>query len=280
VLFELKMTLSQKTDTSSVDLNLGQAAAQFLLKLASEDRLKAQQEIYKFVRWYGEERRISDLTIPEVANYTDQITSSTTEVAEKLAIVKRFLTYSHKQKLTTTNLASHLKPKKTPPKSTTHLRRHRRRTVSLTEQGYASLQAELASLKNERPRIVEELKKAAADKDFRENAPLDAARERQAYVEGRIKELEATIKTAAVMTEEQTAITEAFIGDTVVLIETASGEETHYTLVDTREADPTQGKISVESPMGQALLGKTKGEKVEVKAPAGILNYTIKDIRH
>lgn len=274
------MTLSQKTDTTPVDPTLGQAAAQFLLKLAPGDRPKAQQEIYKFVRWYGEERRLSELTIPEVANYTDQITSSTTEVAEKLAVVKSFLIYSHKQKLTITNLAVHLKPKKTPPKPTTHLRRHRRRTVSLTERGYANLQTELAALKDERPRIVEELKKAAADKDFRENAPLDAVREHQAYVEGRIRELEAMIKTATVMSEEQTTSLEAMIGDTVVLVETASGEEAHYTLVDTREANPIEGKISSASPMGQALLGKTKGEKIEVKAPAGILNYTIKDIRH
>ena len=87
------MTLPHKTNAASVDPTLGQAAAQFLLTLAPEDRSKAQQEIYKFVRWYGEERRLGELTIPEVANYADQITSSTTGVAEKLAVVKSFVLY-------------------------------------------------------------------------------------------------------------------------------------------------------------------------------------------
>ena len=274
------MTLQDKSDTPPINPNLGQAAAQFLLELPPTDRPKAQQEIYKFVRWYGEERRLSKLAIPEVANYAEQITSSTTEVTEKLAVVKNFLTYCYKKKLIKTNMAVHLKSKKTPPKPTHHPRRHHRRTVSLTDQGYANLQAELAALMDERPRIAEELKKAAADKDFRENAPLEAAREHQAYVEGRIRELEAILKTATVMDDNQPASREITIGDTIVLLETISGEEVTYTLVDIREANPDAGKISVVSPVGQAVLGRRKGDKVAVKAPACIISYEIKDIKH
>lgn len=166
------MTLQDKSDTAPINPNLGQAATQFLLELTPTDRPKAQQEIYKFVRWYGEERRLGELTITEVATYAEQITSSTTEATEKLAVVKNYLTYCYKKKLIKTNLAVHLKSKKTPPKPTHHTRRHHHRTASLTSHGYADLQAEIAALMDERPRIAEELKKAAADKDFRENAPL------------------------------------------------------------------------------------------------------------
>jgi transcription elongation factor GreA len=274
------MTLHGNNDAVPPNLTLGQAAAQFLLELPPADRHKAQQEIYKFVRWYGEKRRLSELTIPEVANYAEQITSSTTEVAEKLAVVKNFITYCYKKKLIKNNLAVHLKSKKAPPKSFHHSRRHHRRTVSLTDQGYANLQAELAALIDERPHIAEELKKAAADKDFRENAPLEAAREHQAHVEGRIRELEATLKAATIMDDKQTTSHEITIGDTVVLLETISREEVTYTLVDIREADPDAGKISVVSPVGQAVLGLRKGNKVVVKAPACIINYEIKDIKH
>jgi transcription elongation factor GreA len=272
------MASKNTPDSALSDYSLGEAATQFLLTLSSDERLKAQQEVYKFVRWYGEKRPLIGLTIPEVANYAEQITSSTTEVAEKLGIIKTFLTYTHKQGMTRKNLAVHLKSKKTPPKSTLKRRSHRK--VLLTNQGFTDLQVELNSLKNERPGIAEELKRAAADKDFRENAPLEAAREHQGQIEARIKQLETTLKMASLVDEQQAGSREISFGDTVVLQDIASGEQVRYTLVDVSEANAMEGKISVVSPMGQALLGHVKGQNVEVKAPAGILHYRIEEIQH
>ncbi|MCX6009474.1 MAG: transcription elongation factor GreA [Chloroflexi bacterium] len=274
------MALKNAPDSAPSNYSLGQIATQFLLTLPSEERLRAQQEVYKFVRWYGEKRPLVGLTIPEVANYAEQITSSTTEVVKKLGIIKTFLAYAHKQGLTRTNLAVYLKSKKTPPKSASLLKRRSHRKVLLTSQGYADLKAELTTLKNARPRIAEELQKAASDKDFRENAPLEAAREYQGQVEARIRKLESALKMATLVDEQQTRGREITFGDTVVLRDLASGEQASYTLVDASEANPIEGKISVASPMGQALLGQTKGQNVEVKAPAGILHYRIEDIQH
>lgn len=259
---------------------LGRVAAQFLLTLSSDERLKSQQEIYRFVRWYGEGRRIGELSIPEVANYAEQITSSTTEIAEKLAIVKAFLVYSHKQGLTKTNLSVHLKPKKTPLKLNTRPVRLKHKETALTAKGRTDLEAKLAALKSERPRMAEELQKAAADKDFRENAPLEAARERQGQLEARIRELEATLKAAKDMEEKQATDYTITIGNSVLLRELSSGKEVKYTLVNAREANPIEGKISTASPVGQALLGRSRGEKIEVKVPAGAITYEIKDILH
>jgi transcription elongation factor GreA len=273
------MASKNTPDSALSDYSLGEAATQFLLTLSSDERLKAQQEVYKFVRWYGEKRPLIGLTIPEVANYAEQITSSTTEVAEKLGIIKNFLTYIHKQGMTRKNLAVHLKSKKTPPKSTS-IKRRSHRKVLLTNQGYTDLQAELDSLKKERPRIAEELKKAASDKDFRENAPLEAAREHQGQIEARIRQLESTLKMASLVDEQQAGSREISFGDTAVLRDIASGEQVRYTLVDISEANAMEGKISVASPMGQALLGHVKGQNVEVKAPAGILHYKIEEIHH
>jgi transcription elongation factor GreA len=274
------MASKNAPDSAPSNYSLGQVATQFILTLPSEERLRAQQEVYKFVRWYGEKRPLIGLTIPEVANYAEQITFSTTEVVEKLGIIKTFLAYAHKQGLTRTNLAVHLKSKKTPPKSASLLKRRSHRKVLLTSQGYADLKAELTTLKNERPRIVEELQKAASDKDFRENAPLEAAREYQGQLEARIRKLESTLKMAILVDEQQADGREITFGDTVVLRDLASGEQASYTLVDASEANPIEGKISVASPMGQALLGQMKGQNVEVKAPAGILHYQIEDIQH
>jgi transcription elongation factor GreA len=274
--------MSSKNAADSVPPNysLGQIATQFILTLPSEERLKAQQEVYKFVRWYGEKRPLAGLTIPEVANYAEQITSSTTEVAEKLGVIKTFLAYAHKQGLTRANLAVHLKSKKTPPKSASILKRHSQRKLLLTSQGYADLKTQLTTLKNARPHIAEELQKAASDKDFRENAPLEAAREHQGQVEARIRKLESTLKMATLVDEQQTSSREITFGDTVLLRDLVSGEQASYTLVDASEANPIECKISVASPMGQALLGQMKGQNIEVKAPAGILHYRIEDIKH
>jgi site-specific recombinase XerD len=129
------MALKKAPQSAQSDINLGQAATQFLLTLSSEERLKAQQEVYKFVRWYGEKRPLIVLTIPEVANYAEQITSSTTEVAEKLGIIKNFLAYTHKRGITKKNLAVYLKSKKTPPKSASSMKRLSHRKVLLTNQG-------------------------------------------------------------------------------------------------------------------------------------------------
>lgn len=274
------MASKKAPQSAQSDINLGQAATQFLLTLSSEERLKAQQEVYKFVRWYGEKRPLIVLTIPEVANYAEQITSSTTEVAEKLGIIKNFLAYTHKRGMTKKNLAVYLKSKKIPPKSTSSMKRLSHRKVLLTNQGYTDLQAELESLKKERPRIAEEIKKAASDKDFRENAPLEAAREHQGQIEGRIKQLETTLKVASIVDGQQVESREINFGDTVVLRDIASEEQVRYTLVDISEANALEGKISVASPMGKALLGRVRGENIEVKAPVGILHYVIEEIHH
>ena len=273
--------IPQSTPSSApANSSLGQVATQFVLRLPSEERLKAQQEVYKFVRWYGEERQLDELTVPEVANYAEQVTSSTTEVAEKLGIIKAFLAYGHKQGLTKKNLAVYIKIKKSSSKSLARSRGHSPGEVVLTPQGYADLEAEFAALISERPHIAEELRKAAADKDFRENAPLEATREYQGQLEARIRELESTLKAAKVMGKKEETSRRIAVGDTVVLRDLVAGEKADYTLVDRREADPTKGKISVASPMGQALLGRQGGDEVEVRAPAGILHYQIEAIRH
>ncbi|MBM3172786.1 MAG: transcription elongation factor GreA [Chloroflexi bacterium] len=274
------MAIKDLPAPSEASSNLGQVAAQFLLTLSPDERLKSQQEIYRFVRWYGEGRRIGELSIPEVANYAEQITSSTTEIAEKLAIVKAFLIYSYKQGLTKTNLSLHLKPKRPTPKLHARPSRLKHKEAILTAKGRADLEAELTALKSERPIIAEELQKAAADKDFRENAPLEAARERQGQLEARIRELEGILKAARDMEEKQTSGHQVNMGDTVLLRELTSSEEVKYTLVDAREANPIDGKISTASPVGQALLGRNKGDTIDVRVPAGVITYEIKDILH
>ncbi len=122
------------------------------------------------------------------------------------------------------------------------------------------------------------MRRAAADKDFRENAPLEAAREEHGQIEGRIRELEGTLKSAIVIDEKEKVTPKVSIGDSIILRDLASGEVLSYMLVSPREVDPTKGKISSLSPIGRAIIGQSQGEIVEVTVPAGKLRYQIKQI--
>ena len=268
------------TNSDSQNLNLGEAASRFLAKLSPAEREASQQEVYKFVRWYGWERPFAGLTAPEVANYAERLSLSDTDYSKKLELIRGFLTYAKKEGWSKTNLATHLKAKKGKSESPSSAKRGLPETISLTRQGYAELEAELAVLKNKRPQIIEEMRRAAADKDFRENAPLAAAREQRGHLEGRIRELEETLKAAVIIDGKQESTLKTGIGDSLTLSDLTSGEELRYIIVNPREVDPTQNKISSASPMGKALIGQGEGKIVEVAVPAGKLRYQIKRIEH
>ncbi len=256
---------------------LGEAAALYLAKIPAKDRDTSQPEVYKFARWYGWESPFSRLAPPAVASYAEQLSTSDTDYARKLELVRAFLAYAKKAGWSKTNLSTHLKTRKakTTPQIASRVTRE---TASLTRQKYDELTAELENLKQRSRELVGEIQRAAADKDFRENAPLAAAREERGHVEGRIKELEETLKSATIIDEKKEPTVKSGVGDSIILNDLASGEELCYMIVDPREVDPLKGKISIASPLGKALLGRKNGDTVEINAPAGKLRYQIKRI--
>lgn len=260
--------------------SLGEAASRFLAKLSPGERETSQPEVYKFVRWYGGERPLASLTAPEIANYAERLSLSDTDYSKKLELIRAFLAHARKAGWSKTTLATHLKAKKAKAGSPPSARQNFPENIPLTEPGYAELEAKLANLKVKRPQLVEEIRRAAADKDFRENAPLATAREQLGHLEGRIKELEETLKAASIIIAKQEPSLKANIGDILTLLDLASGEEFRYTLVTPREVDPRQGKISNASPLGQSLISRGEGEIVEVSVPAGKLRYQVKRIEH
>ncbi len=145
----------------------------------------------------------------------------------------------------------------------------------LTADGIAALKDELHQLlTNKRGEIAERLKEAKADGDLSENAMYDAARDEQSFVEGRIAEIEHILKHAVVITHKT--------GGGVALgskvhVEVEEGEQ-QYVIVGSTEANPDEGKISDESPIGKALLGKKPGDEVEVEVPSGKIVYRIKRV--
>ncbi len=148
--------------------------------------------------------------------------------------------------------------------------------VYLTREGLQKLQDEYDQLVNfRRKEVAEKLQKARELGDITENAAYDAARDEQAFVEGRIEELEAILKKVEVVEEEKAGVVS--VGSRVRVH--LDGNEQEFQIVGAPEADPAAGKISHESPLGRALLGKKVGEKVEIDAPAGKLTYHVLEIK-
>jgi transcription elongation factor GreA len=150
----------------------------------------------------------------------------------------------------------------------------------LTPEGHAALLAELEALKAQRPKIAEQLRLARADKDFRENAPLDAARDAQGHLEARIREVESILHKAVIIDGGGAGSQQATVqlGTTVLVRDLDAGKESQYTLVNPSEASPREGKLSAASPVGRALLDKTVGEEVEVQVPAGTMRLRVERI--
>ncbi len=155
------------------------------------------------------------------------------------------------------------------------------RTI-LTRTGAEKLRAELKRLKSEeRPRIVAAIAEARAHGDLSENAEYHAAREQQAFTEGRIKELESKLSGAEVIDPKKLAVPgKVVFGATVELYDTSNDEEVTYQIVGDLEADLAQGQISLSSPIARALIGKEEGDEVEVAAPSGARSYEILSVRY
>jgi len=266
-------------NSTSQNPTLGEAASTFLASLTAEEGEKSQQAVYWFVRWYGAKRPLAQLTAHEVENYAEHLSSAEANYSKNLEQLKAFLAYAKKKGWSQTNLAASIKPKKTKTRLT-HRARQQPQSTPLTRQGYTELEAEIEKLKKRRLEVIEDMRRAAADKDFRENAPLDAAREERGHIEGRIRELEETLKSATIIDEKQRSGPKASVGDSIILVDPLSGEELHYTIVSPREVDPTKGRISSNSPIGKAIIGCVQGETVEITAPLGKLCYQIKKIEH
>ncbi|MFC1921253.1 transcription elongation factor GreA [Chloroflexota bacterium] len=260
--------------------NLGEGASAYIAGLSPEKRGASQKEVYSFIRWFGRERDFSGLTAAEIDIYAERLSRSDTDYTTKLGLVRGFLMHAKKKGWSKTNLATHLKARKGKTGRRSSSEPTANETISLTQEGYDKLVDEIAALKDARIEVIEETRKAAADKDFRENAPLHAARERRGQIEGRLMELEATFKAAVVIDKTKKTGPKVALGNSVVLRDSDSKAESRYTLVSSNEVDPVNGKISTASPIGKAIIDKLQGDKVEISTPAGKLHYEIKLIEH
>ncbi|OLB03964.1 MAG: transcription elongation factor GreA [Nitrospirae bacterium 13_2_20CM_2_62_8] len=149
----------------------------------------------------------------------------------------------------------------------------------ITKKGYEVLKAELDRLRKvERPKAIEAIAEARSHGDLTENAEYEAAKDRQGFIESRITELERKLADARIIDTANLSSETVVFGATVLLLDLESKQQKQYTLVGQDEADLKNGKISVQSPVGKALIGRRVGDQVEVTTPARVVAYEIRGI--
>lgn len=263
--------------TSAATPSLVDAASQYLSTVGQSTHHDVQPAIYRFVQWFGAKRNVSELTGVDVERFVEESAGRGGSQGRSAEGIRPFLVYLKKVNLTKSNLSTAVKVRRTEGRSASEVMANR---VQMTREGYEALQQELEELKGTRPQIAEALRLAMADKDFRENAPLDAARDQQAHVEAQIRRIEDLTKRAAIVAGATGEGGAARVGSHVVIVNQQTQQKTRYHLVSPSEVNPKEGKISVASPVGRALLDRSQGDEVSVNVPAGVIKLRVETVEN
>ena len=253
-------------------------------KSSNADKPIDHQALYHFVQYFSPDTLVQKLTPSDIGTYAESVngTGTSPKAIEHLQAVKDFLAYVHKVLKWTATSKN--------PATYVRIRKARTRTgatvvsseppIELTSAGHAQLVTQRERLVIESEALVQEIRRARADGDVTENSPLDAAREEQGRVEARIQEITATLERAVIIEEGQARNSKVVkIGARVEVKDlNSSGEPKTYTLVNKTEANPLERRISDDSPMGKALLGKRVGQELLVETPRGKMNYEVLSI--
>lgn len=261
----------------SQNYSISDAARLFADSLSAEKYFD-RQEALRFARWFGENRPALEIKPSDLEAYVETYGASSPNASARAEALKSFLAYAHKKQILPTRLVSHVRVRKPTGRRGMSDSGSQGNEVQLTSAGRSTLETELEQLRLQRPRIADDLRTARADGDVKENAPLDAAREAQGLLEARIREIEATLNNAVIVEHEAGPGSMARIGARVVICNIQTGTQLSYQLVNAAEAKPGTGRLSVDSPVGHALLGKRTGDEVQVMAPSGVVFFRIEGI--
>ena len=241
------------------------------------DRIEVQHELFKFSRFFPSSQLISELEPSDIETYATQMSGSVSAStsSERVHEVKKFLGYIYKNNMTEYDLSQHIRVRKSKTRTFGVKKGKAPETIELTPEGHENLLVEIKDLKNQRGPIALDIQHAAADKDVRENTPLEAAREQLGHVEARIRQIENTLRVVVIVDPSKRLGKSVSIGSKVALKNVASGKKTKYTVVSATEANPLEGKISDASPVGKSLLGHKANQQIKVSTPSGTLRYLI-----
>lgn len=259
---------------SRVHTTLGEALREYLDSLKPEQRAMQENYVRKYVEHAGEQTPIDSLSGSRVESYAEaQIRAADPNAPERVFALKQWFQFLKKKNYTAQNFGIHIRVRRVAGRSGGPQVRLEQAAIEMTAEGLLARQRELEELKRTRPAIVTAISLAREDKDFRENAPLQAAREQLGMTDGRIKQLESDLRRAVVVEHSTEDI--SAMGSTVTVTRLDNSRQSSFKLVGAREANAAQQKISVDSPVGRELLKRRVGEEVAVVIPSGTVQYRI-----
>lgn len=265
---------------TALSVSLGQAFTEYLDSLKPVDRHKHEGYVRKYVEHVGAEVPLTFLSGARVESYAEQqIRSSDPKAQERVESLKNWFQFLKKRGYVQVNYGIHIRVRRAVGRSSgSGPVRLEDTPVEMTAEGLEGLKNELEAISAQRAALVQAVSTAREDKDFRENAPLEAAREALAFADQRQKQIETALKRAIVV--QRTGGDVSTVGSTVKVTRLDKAEEREFKLVGQREANAKEQKISVDSPVGKELLGRRVGDEVEVSVPSGTIYYRIEAISH
>ena len=237
---------------------------------------EAQNDLAKFVRWIGANRTLDEMRPNELEDYSSKEGASEPD-SSRLKTLRQFLNYARKNGIIDVNMAIHVKIRRPNKKIRNSSLGFEISRPQLTQDGYTALEVRFNHLQGELILAAQEVKKAAADKDVRENAPLEAAREHLGKLDAERRELQDTLSTAQIINSDIIGGS-AHQGGRVRLTDLTNGYTDSWLLVDAREASLTDGKLSISSPVGKAVLGYYAGQEFTVETPGGKIQYKLLEV--
>jgi transcription elongation factor GreA len=269
---------------ANVPTTLLESISVYVGTLKKDDTAHTRKELQRFVTWCGPNRVIRQITPSAIGDYANSIAGSgtTPQAAERLQVVRKFLTFARKKQIIEVNLAQHVRVRRAKTRQGRTVLQEEEQ-IELTADGHKQLVGELKTLKAQLEPLAAEIQRAAADKDVRENAPLEAAREDKGRVDSRIRDIAAILNSAVVIDASDPSRSQTVKLGTKVKVQDISpgrskSEPTEYIVVSASEARPLERKISDVSPLGKALLGRAAGHEVDTQTPRGKMKYKILNI--
>ncbi len=266
---------SQPGDEDTISITLGEALKEYLATLSPEAQNNASPFVRRYVDHAGHDMTVAALTGARVESYAEsQIQVSDPAAPQRVAALKAWFVYLKKRSYVEKNYGVHIRLRRSAARATA-AHAVNVAPIEMTPEGITNLQGELSRLEGDVPDLVKAISLAREDKDFRENAPLEAAREALAFNETRRRELNATLRRAVPVDVTSSPDDRSTIGSTVQVTRLDNDRDTEYKLVSAREANAADRKISVESPVGKELLGRRPGDEVTVSIPAGVVQFRV-----
>lgn len=266
----------QPDEASAPAITLEEALDEYLATLSPEVHNTESSFVRNYVEHAGGDTAVAAVTGARVESYAEiRIQNSDPAAPRRVKALKAWFQYLKKRGYAEKNHGVHVRLRRPAARGARAVRAVNEEPIEMTAEGIAGLRADLERLEADVPDLVKAISVAREDKDFRENAPLEAAREALAFNETRRREITAILRRAVAAGEAAGDDGRSTIGSTVRVTRLDNGREVAYVLVSAREANAADRKISVESPVGKGLLGRRPGDEVTVSAPAGAVQFRV-----